>query len=279
MVTSEAMKLGIPAMESSATTVSPLLEMTMSMQFASVAGLRTPHLGLLWSQLRERYPTYTDSGPMPPVFELFGGPLGTPQPQFSFQMSLPVPRVSFESASRSFVLHVQQDRIMLTWQRFPAEAPYPGYEEMRAMLVREIEVIAAFLDTEGLGQISPNQCELTYINAITLPGEGAVHEHLERVTPAWNQVDVGLPFETATLQNRYLILSGEAPIGRLYTTFSPAYLAATEQPNYQLELVARARPESESLDSAFALFDRSHDLIRCAFDRVTTSLVRTSGEE
>lgn len=276
MVTSQPMESGIPTSPLSA---SPLLEMTLSVQFASLASLRTLHLGLLWSRIRERYPTYSDGPAIAPVFEMFGGPFNSSQQHFSFQlMGMPVPRVIFESADHAFLLQMQQDRIMLTWRRFPAEVAYPGYEVMRARLAQEVEEIGAFLQTERLGPIQANQCELTYINAITLPGDGSVHEHLERVTPAWRQVDVGLPFETATLQNRYLILSGETPVGRLYTTFSPAFLAATEEPNYQLEIVARAKPEGESLASAFELLDRSHDIVRRAFDRVTTSLVRAPGE-
>ncbi|MCG5246841.1 TIGR04255 family protein [Methylorubrum extorquens] len=259
-------------------STSPLLEMRMSVQFASIGGLRTLHLGLLWSQIRTRYPSYIEDGTLVPIFELFGGRPSSGQPQFNIQMGVSVPRIVFFTADQSFSLHVQQDRIMLVWQRFPSESAYPGYSAMRAMFYEEIQTVSGFLAAEGLGHISPNQCELTYVNAITLPGESAVHEHLERVTPVWQQVDVGLPFETASLQNRYLILSGEAPIGRLYTTFSPAFLTATEEPNYQLEIVARAKPESESLQAAFDLLDRSHDIIHCAFDRVTTSLVKPKGE-
>lgn len=257
--------------------VSPLIEMRMSLQFATLGSLRTPYIGLLWSKLRDRYFQGIEQPPIPPVFETFGGPPNAGVPQLNIQFNAPVPRIVFEGNDAGMYLHVQQDRLMLVWSRYPTEQPYPGYEAMRDRFASEIRVVQDFLEAENLGEIQPNQCELVYINALLLPGDAAVHEHLDRVTPLWQPIDTGLPFESAHMLNRYIISSGGKPTGRLHTSFSPAVLTATGEPNYQLEIVARCRPEGVAIASAFATFDEAHDLIGRAFKGVTSSTVRASG--
>ncbi|MCJ2059874.1 TIGR04255 family protein [Methylobacterium sp. J-048] len=258
---------------------SPLIDMAMSIQFAALTSLRTPYVGLLWGNFRDRYRQGTEAPPVPPQFEMFGGPAGIGGPQLTIQLNALVPRIVFEGVDGDILLHVQQDRLILGWRRYPSGRPYPGYETLRDRFMAEVSVVEDFLKTEGLGEIRPNQCELTYVNALLLPGKAAVHERLDSVTPMWRPTDTGLPFDSALLQNRYLIPADGEPTGRLYTTFSPAVLTATGEPNYQLEIVARCRPSSETIASAFAKLDSSHDLIGRAFRSVTSSVVRASGGE
>ncbi|TXN05926.1 TIGR04255 family protein [Methylobacterium sp. WL64] len=257
--------------------LSPLIDMAMSIQFAALTSLRTPYVGLLWGNFRDRYQQGTEAPPVPPQFEMFGGPAGIGGPQFTIQLNALVPRIIFEGVDGDVLLHVQQDRLIMGWRRYPTGRPYPGYVALRDRFMEEVRVVEGFLKAEGLGEIRPNQCELTYVNALLLPGETAIHEHLDSVTPMWRPIDTGLPFDSALLQNRYVISSGSEQTGRLYTTFSPAVLTATGEPNYQLEIVARCRPSGETVDAAFATLDSSHDLIGRAYKSVTSSVVRTSG--
>ena len=253
--------------------------MRMSIQFGTLAALRTTYVGLLWSRLRDRYTQGTEEPPLPTSFETFGGPPQVGFPQINFQFGEPIPRIVFHAVDGDMLLHIQQDRLMLNWRRYPSGREYPGYEAMRGRFASEVAEVAAFLAEEKLGEIRPNQCELTYVNALLLPGEAAVHKRLDLITPLWQAVDTGIPFEAATIQSHYVISSGGEPTGRLHTTFSPAILTPTGEPNYQLEIVARSRPAGDTVAAAFATFDTAHDLIGRAFKDVTSSTVRALGGE
>lgn len=255
----------------------PVIEMRLSIQFATLPALRTPHIGLLWAGLRERYRQAAEAPPLPATFEMFGGPAGMTIPPIHFQFGAPTLRIVFEGVEGDILLHVQQDRLMLNWRRYPSGSPYPGYAAMRERFATEIRLVEEFLAAESLGAIKPNQCEVAYVNALLLRGDAEVHQHLDSVTPGWRPVDAGLPFEAATLENRYVISTGGEQTGRLYTSFSPAVLTATGEANYQLEIVARCRPEGESVTAALATLDSAHDLIGRAFKGVTSSVVRASG--
>lgn len=256
----------------------PLFEMRISIQFGTLAALRTTYVGLLWGRLRDRYTQGIEESPLPTFFETFGGQPQMGFPQIDFQFGAPIPRIVFQGVDGDMLLHVQQDRLMLNWRRFPSGRDYPGYAAMRHRFATEIAEVQAFLTEEGLGEIQPNQCELTYLNALVLPDEAAVHKRLDRITPLWRDVDVGLPLESAVIQSHYVISSGGAPTGRLHTTFSPAVLTLTGEPNYQLEVVARSRPGGGTVAAAFAALDEAHDLIGRAFKDVTSSFVRASGD-
>ena len=255
----------------------PVIEMSLSIQFATLPALRTPHIGLLWAGMRDRYWRTEEAPPLPATFEMFGGPTGMMVPPMHFPFHAPILRIVFEGVEGDILLHVQQDRLMLNWRRYPPNGSYPGYAVMRNRFASEIGVVEEFLAAEGLGTIRPNQCEITYVNALLLRGDAEVHQHLDSVTPGWRPVEIGLPFEAATLENRYVISTGGEQTGRLYTSFSPAVLTATGEANYQLEIVARCRPQGETVASALATLDSAHDLVGRAFNGVTSSVVRAPG--
>jgi hypothetical protein len=52
----------------------PVVEVAISVQFQPVTALRTPHLGLFWLELRDRFPKIQELPPLPPVIESFGPP-------------------------------------------------------------------------------------------------------------------------------------------------------------------------------------------------------------
>lgn len=96
-----------------------------------------------------------------------------------------MPRYWFEKSGTPDLLQVQQDRIIHNWRKQEGELIYPRYETLRERFKTEVDQFAAFLDEENIGELRPNQCEVTYVNIIELPDSEGVHNCLEEITPLW----------------------------------------------------------------------------------------------
>ena len=52
----------------------PLNEVVLSIQFASLTGLKSAHIGLFWERIRSEYPNVTEQATIQTAFETFGIP-------------------------------------------------------------------------------------------------------------------------------------------------------------------------------------------------------------
>jgi uncharacterized protein (TIGR04255 family) len=184
-----------------------------------------------------------------------------------------MPRFWFEEKDGAHLLQIQQDRIVHNWRKREAEQDYPRYETIRRRFELDLERFVDFLVTEGLGEVRPNQCEVTYINAIEISGETDVHRHLERITPLWAgrfAETHSLELENATLQSRFVLRHAGNPFGRAYVTFAPGILTVQNRPILRLEITVRGKPRDESIAEAFRLLDEERELVVRTFAAVTT---------
>ena len=253
----------------------PVTEVVLSVQFAALPLFRSVHAGLYWNELRNEYPVVSEQAPIPPAFETFGAaPMLT---SFQGQIMLPLPvRQWFETANGEHLVQLQHDRILHNWRKRSPEMEYPRYELLRAKFVDEANRLATLFRQEGLGEIRPNQCEVTYINTITLTRGENPHEHLARITPLWagNLSEPSFPApETTTIQTKYVLRKNDIPYGRVYVTFTPAYRATDYAPVIQLETTTRGKPDTDSLAAAFALLDEERNVVVRTFASVTTPLM------
>jgi len=253
----------------------PVSEVVLSIQFASNAQFQIVHAGLFWNLIRDQFPNVSEQVPLQPVFETFGGPAIAAGPiQVQTFSSPPFPRFWFESEDRAYVLQLQQDRILFNWRAISSGSVYPRYEALRERFTREVQRLAEFFEGQKIGSLSPNQCEVTYINSISLGEEDAgPYAHLDMITPLWSdkvRKIGGLEVERTVVQTVFILKSNEQPYGRLYVIFTPALRAVgVVRPIIQLEMTARGRPENDTLDAAFRLLDQERHTIVRTFTGVT----------
>ena len=226
----------------------PVTEVVLGIQFAALTKLRSVHIGLLWSEFRASYPHVSEQVPLPPAFEIFGAAPTAMPPMLQFQALLapPMARFWFETPDRAELVQVQQDRMLHNWRKRQTEQEYPHYEALRERFEAEISTLASFLQTQELGNLRVNQCEVTYVNTIELPGESAPHRHLNRVTPLWSgrwDADAASELEDATIQSRYILRDGGKPYGRMHVVFSPAFSNGNQV--IRLEITTRGKPADE----------------------------------
>lgn len=148
---------------------------------------------------------------------------------------------------------------------------------MRERFKTEVDQFAAFLDEENIGELRPNQCEVTYVNIIELPDSEGVHNCLEEITPLWagdlskglEGLDTGC--ENVSAQLRFKLLEAGKPVGRVHVSFQPA--VGTSDPSIEvirLDITARGRPKKETPESAFDFFDFGRRAVVKTFAAVTT---------
>jgi uncharacterized protein (TIGR04255 family) len=255
----------------------PVTEVVLSVQFATIALFRSVHAGLFWNEIRDEYPVASEQAPIVPAFETFGGtPMLTPGFQVQTMLVPPMARHWFETDNGEHLVQLQQDRILHNWRQHSPEMVYPRYETLRTKFMGEIAKLTALFKKEGLGEIRPNQCEVTYINTITSAGGENPHEHLARITPLWtgNLSEPSFPPpETTTIQTKYVLRKNDIPYGRVYVTFTPAYRATDYRPVVQLEVTTRGRTNEENVTAAFGLLDEERDVVVRTFAAVTTPLM------
>jgi uncharacterized protein (TIGR04255 family) len=248
----------------------PVTEVVLGIQFSTLPKLHNYHMGLLWERVRDRYPNITEQGPIGPQFETFGG-VATQEQQIRLEaiLSPPMQRYWFEAPDAS-LMQIQQDRIIHNWRK-RGDAEYPRYEPVRQQFVDDIEAFESFLRDYSLGEIRPNQAEISYINAVELADGAAAESALERVASIWRgpPESVGA-FEGAIVQSRFVLKRDNDPFARMHVVMQPAVLSLTQAAVLRLDLTVRGKPADETIDSALTFLDDGRVAIVTSFAELTT---------
>jgi uncharacterized protein (TIGR04255 family) len=255
-------------------TAPPVTEVILGVQFNSIPGFLTPHLGLVWERFKSSFPKIEEHPPIAPTFETFG-----PHPQFApsvaFQL-VPVepPRVFFINESNTELLQVQRDRFLHNWRKVGTGDKYPRFERMIGTFERGLATFVEVITAEGLGDFLPNQCEVTYVNQIPVTeGTDALADAIERVFP--NQLanarldELGKP-EDFRFLIRYVIRHEGSPFGRLLVSAEPAR-RADGVAIVQLTLTARGKPFTADISGAIDFLECGRLHVVRSFAKLTSS--------
>lgn len=262
-------------------TAPPLTEVVLGVQFSELRGYRTVHGGLLWnSQYRPNFPFFEERPPLRPVFETFGAEAATESNLDIEIMQKPeVPRLVFSNEDGDEIIQVQPDRFLHNWRKVNDDAEYPHYEYIRNVFKNNLLQFQSFLHSENLGEIEPNQIELTYINYILHKGSESAAEFFSHVFRSFTDHDLNA-FQTNDLRceaedirfgQRYALRDHNASTswGRLHVHARPAQ--TTEgRPAIRLDLTARGQPEPGSVSGVLCRLDAARKAIVAVFTSITT---------
>ena len=252
----------------------PVVETVLGVQFNPLM-IATAQLGIFWKEyLKEEWPALVEVGPLPEQREAFGdptwGPLGI---QVGMLKSLSMPlRVQVTNPAGDRMIQVQGNRFHYNWQK--REGVYPSYQQIRAEFERWFDVFKGFVAAERLGEIVPNQWELTYVDFFP--------PHDLWQSPAdWGKVLPGLlgvkrtpdrvRLETVGGEWRYEI---EPQRGRLYLQLTPGKIGNEPEAGLMLQTTARGpvTPHSDSLGG----LDLGHEVIIETFLAITSEEAQKS---
>lgn len=249
----------------------PVEEVAMSVQFTPLAALTTAHVARYWESVRDRFPRWNEARPIDAVVELFGAPrMGVPRFSLTVEGGVIPHRALFEDERGTELVQVQRDRFVRNWRRRGNPIEYPRYDILRERFKADLEGFIRYADESGLGNLVPNQCEITYVNHIPA-GEGwQRHGEVHRV---FRPVAESAPQpENIDMTLRYVFpWPGEKdPAGRLHVQVTPVHRVADGTPMLAANLTARGRPRGPGVNGVLQWLDVGHAFLVNTFASLTT---------
>jgi len=248
----------------------PLSEVALSIQFNALAGFGYVHIGPLWTRFRDKFPDVEYQPPLQATFETFGvNPIAPQLPHLQIMQMPEMPRIWL--LAKNEIIQFQRDRFIHNWRKIGDGDAYPRYEAVRARFLEELSILQAFANENDLGQLVPNQCELTYVNVIKI-ADASDPDPTAKIFKCWNDVGVEIwgPPEDVALSMRYRILGKDGePIGRVSVQSASGY-GADGARVIQLNLVGRGRPDEPTFEGAVAFLDIARVKIVEGFTALTT---------
>jgi len=247
----------------------PVVEVVAGLAFVDYPPEHAVALSAFWrEELRQEFPRLQFQPPYTPQEEQFEGAAG---PSISFQLSsaFPSPRLWASTEDGQELVQLQTDWLALNWRKVKPDGAYDRWAARRTSLSRIYALLQEFLARESLANPVIRQCEVTYINHISLDGVPDGHAAYSSFFKGQEALTTAGDVEQLTLQASYRLGDPASPTGRLHLKVAPA-LNASGKPIYVLELTARSAPLHMSISSALSFLDSGRDAINEAFVKLTT---------
>lgn len=251
----------------------PVVELALSLQFKALADWKLVDFGLFFSLLKDHYPNTEMKAPISQQIERFDV---TPGNQVTLQLvSAPeMPRCWYTNDTGSELIQVQNDRFIFNWRKKSDSDDYPSFEAVFKKFREYFGIFKKFVADQDLGDLIPNQCEVTYINIIGFSDTIRDFGFVDEVLTTWHNTysyDFLTRPEMTTFAWKYLMSDdGGAPFGRLHVNVEPKMHDLTQERVLQMSLTARGGPLESTLRGAEEFFEHGHQHIVHAFTALTT---------
>jgi uncharacterized protein (TIGR04255 family) len=144
----------------------PVVETVLGVQFDLLPKCGNAHLGVFWQRLAGDWPGVSDVPCLEPEFERFAEGKSWLPAGFQLKVSQdPTSRLQIRNSENDRMIQVQNGRLLYNWLGHGGE-DYPSFEKVEAEFQRTLDVFQQFLATKALGELQPNQWEVTYVNHI-----------------------------------------------------------------------------------------------------------------
>jgi uncharacterized protein (TIGR04255 family) len=262
----------------------PVAEVALSVQFKRLDDFTTPFIGLLWAEkYRDKYPKTEELNPLEPIFEIIPG---HNLPKLSISVEIkdkpPTHRCWFLNVGGTELVQVQQDRFAYNWRKEESDKEYPRYESVFKNFQREYEKFVDFISGSQLGDVIPNQCDITYVNPLMLNENINIHQHLERLITLFSKeyseaedddLLLGEPENVQMAINYLMTDANGAPFGRLHVTIDPVTHSVDQRKAYLLKLTARGFPLGKGEQGIYNFMDAGREWIVRSFRLLTTKVM------
>lgn len=255
-------------------TSPPVVELVLGVQFAPLPNLTTGHYGLFWQSLGDEWTGPADAIPIEDQFELFD-PAPWPNPgAFSFRLQpvRPPGRFTLEHRDQQRMLQLQQSRFHLNWRK--RDSFYPSYRSLISQFEDTYSRFTDFADRSGVGKLTPNQWELTYVDAFP---QGEYWNTLDD----WSSFLPGLfgtlrPAGGLALERRSAEWSFEIVPrqGRLHVTAQTGRTSDGDRQSLLLQMTARGPIGRGGVESLREGLDVGHGVAVETFLRVTSDEIK-----
>jgi uncharacterized protein (TIGR04255 family) len=238
----------------------PINELVIATYFnPPLFALRSEHVGLLWSKIRDDFPAVEQQAPVggAETIEQIGGEF------------FPMPRFWFVAENKINLIQLQKSAFMLNWRR--RDAQYPHFaENLKPAFDKYYRVFEDFAREDvGVQDIKIDQCELTYINMIEACKYWQGAQDTAKVIPSFAMPETGIGSSAAPAFNctYFYVLSKDLQLR--VSIRNGEVTAKPGTPVLVLEIKATGRLGQVGKSIADAWFERAHDAIIACFVGIT----------
>jgi uncharacterized protein (TIGR04255 family) len=250
----------------------PVVEVALSVQFEPLL-LETRHVAGLWEKCRSEFPEWQDQAPIAPAFELFGQGAINMRAMRIDLANMPLRRAIFRNAAGTELKQYQADRFVRNWTKAPSAPSYPRYESVRESFADDLRLLMTFVAEQSVGSFVANQCEVTYVNLISLTG-ASPRTIADVVSPWTGAYSDGFlqDGDSAEMAAHFVVTdpSSADPVGRLHIAGVPVTEHESGGKALQLTLTARGQPLGSGVDGVLAFLDLGRKYIVKGFTSFTT---------
>lgn len=217
----------------------PVTEVVLSVQIVPLPNFQAAHFGMFWDCIRAEYPSTDTKPPIDAQTEF--EEIGKANVSLQILPSMPMPRAWYLNADQTRLVQIQPDRIVFNWQQRDSAQEYPRFPSILDDFLRAYDKFEAFVKAHELGDFTPVQAEVSYINQLPLNDQVTTFGDLGSVFRFWSRPTsefLGTP-EHANLQMAFRIQSDEQFRGRLHVTVEPRFRRGDNARLLQLTMVAR----------------------------------------
>ena len=241
----------------------PINEVVMGVYFSEpVLDLRSQHIGLFWSKVREQFPSVEQRNPAGGIEAL----------NVSAGEVFPMPRYWFISQDGTDLLQVQRNALLMNWRNKDTE--YPGFHEhLEPKFDKCFKDFLKFIQNEtSVNDLTIDLCELTYINVIERGDYWSGSADISNILPSFHALDIGkdsIPSVNCAYDyelSEDLHLRVEVKSATL--TRDPS------KPVLVLEIKANGKISPASHADAKAWFDRAHGEILSCLLKMTSKEIQ-----
>lgn len=249
-------------------TSPPLVEVAVSVQFSTPSGYSDIYAREIWALFESNFTLVQEQPLLEPMFEVFG-----PQGQASFHIGFGQPmgnRYWFSRPDQSELIQFQRDRFIHNWRKVPGiNNEYPRFESIIEKFSSDLGKLDTYFNDKGWGQFAPNQCELIYVNQMSLTDEQG---ELLNKSFYFNKLDVSLIGDVDGFNiNLRQIIAGEdgRPVGRLYIEANTVTDGAGK-PLLNLNMTVRGAPTNTTHEAAIKFLNDARIKIVNTFTEFTS---------
>lgn len=239
----------------------PVSEVVCGVGFPNLDKLSPAHIGLWWVENQSEFP---GTETRPPVIG------------FAEKDLLPMlGRSVFTSKDESKLIQIQTTRFYFNWKKSKGHEIYPRYSAVYEDFTKHFANFEDFVGKNGLGQVSPFEYNLTYVNHIIKNEPWQKFSDIHRVFPSilWKKTaDRKYLTEAPDLSLTYVFGLRDQP-GKLQVTIQTGVRTADDTPLFRLELAASVTKsdglEEHTPESMSRWFDGARKAIVLGFVDLT----------
>lgn len=253
----------------------PVIEVICGIYFAPLETFKAVHVGNLWDAFKADFPKVEEHPPVGVAVEQL-----TPQVMGQAEIQLvdkpPLPRVWFVSDPGNAIIQLQRDALLHNWRKLTPSDQYPHFRSVMSGFQEHLSRFQRFVADNDLGNISPVQFELTYVNHILPSKLWSKGQPVGQIFPdfAWKKSkERFLPTYEGINWRTAFRLPDE--LGRLHVSIQSAMRRSDREPIMNLEMKARGIGSDRSLGAVSGWFDVAHEWIVRGFADLTSKKAQT----